>query len=79
MKNRIKIVQVKAIYVCLKGENIQKNMFYWNVNIKSELQENKKTPPPQKKKKTTNICISIYLYVCIYVYIYMYIYVHIYI
>ena len=51
MKNRIKIVQVKAIYVCLKGENIQKNMFYWNVNIKSKLQENKKTPPPPKKKQ----------------------------
>ena len=46
MKKKIKIVQVKAIYVCLKGENIQKNMFYWNVNIKSKLQENKKTPPP---------------------------------
>ena len=32
--NRMKSVQVKTIYVCLKGKNIQKAMLYWNAKIK---------------------------------------------
>ena len=43
-KKRIKSVQVKAIHVCLKRENVQKAMFYWNakvtnVNIKNKVQK----------------------------------------
>ena len=32
-QNRIKSVQVKAIHVCLKRENVQKAMFYWNAKV----------------------------------------------
>ena len=47
---RIKSVQAKAIYVCLKGGNVQKAMIYWDTKD-TKCQYQKQSTKDKNKNK----------------------------